>query len=533
VPIHNGCALVVSSVEYIIIGGGPAGLQAAYELGLHAKDYIILERSSSPGAFFNDFPRHKNLISINKVHTGYDDSELNLRWDWNSLLTKGQDVHLFKDYSEKYFPRTECIVDYLCDYAKKYSLNIETNAEVTSIQKSDVDEYFYIELKSGKRFSSKYLIVATGLHTPWIPDIPGIDTVDTYCDMSMDFTQYNGKRVLVIGKGNSAFETSDALVEHASMIHMCSPNSLNFAWSSHYVGHLRAVNNNFLDTYHLKSQNAVLDAEIKSIEKLPAGGYAVIFEYQHAENEVEEILYDVVIACTGFRFDTEMFVDQCKPNLCERNKFPMQKSNWESTNVERMYFAGTLMQQRDYRKYMSGFIHGFRYNVRTLINLLLEKNDHQKYPSSTLSLCENQLSGWVIDRINNTSALWQQPGFLADAFLVQPDGDSVAILEELPVDYIKNRWVDAESELYTLSLEYGPKKFDNPFNVSRIARDNIGKAEDSNFLHPIIRYYRSGELVSSHHVIENLFAEWQRPEHKEPMLAYFKANIADRAAIAS
>jgi hypothetical protein len=27
------------------------------------------------------------MISINKPHTGHDDPELTLRWDWNSLLS--------------------------------------------------------------------------------------------------------------------------------------------------------------------------------------------------------------------------------------------------------------------------------------------------------------------------------------------------------------------------------------------------------------------------------------------------------------
>jgi len=42
---------------------------------------------------------------------------------------------------------------------------------------------------------------------------------------------------------------------------------LRMAWRSHYVGHLRAVNNNLLDTYQLKSQNALLDGTVERIER--------------------------------------------------------------------------------------------------------------------------------------------------------------------------------------------------------------------------------------------------------------------------
>jgi hypothetical protein len=45
-------------------------------------------------------------------------------------------------------------------------------------------------------------------------------------------------------------------METAAVIHVAGPHSIRMAWRTHYVGHLRAVNNNFLDTYQLKSQNA-------------------------------------------------------------------------------------------------------------------------------------------------------------------------------------------------------------------------------------------------------------------------------------
>lgn len=511
--------------EYLIVGGGPAGLQAAYELHKSNKDYLVLEAESSPGAFFEQFPRHGKLISINKVHTGYSDPEINLRWDWNSLLTHGDDTHLFSRYSKKYFPASKNIVDYLKDFAEMFSLKVETDAGVRSVGKSDVDGRFQLTLANGKRLSADILIVATGLQLPWLPDIPGIENAVSYCDMSLDFSEYTGKRVLIIGKGNSAFETADALIEHASMIHLCSPNSLNFAWSSHYVGHLRAVNNNFLDTYHLKSQNAVLDADIQSIEKSTNGGVRVNVAYKHAEGEVESIHYDHVIACTGFKFDDSIYEENCKPILCDKEKFPVQNSDWESENVPGLYFAGTLMQQRDYRKYMSGFIHGFRYNVRTLVKLLIEKNEEQAYPERVVPRSERSVSKWIIDRANTTSALWQQPGFLGDVFVLNSDDTTITIYEELPVDYIHDRWGETGLNYFVLTLEYGEKKFENPFNVSRIARGNVENSDRSNFLHPIIRRHKNGSMISKHHMIENLFAEWKKPEHIEPMVEYFKAEF--------
>lgn len=54
------------------------------EVGL---SHVVLDRASSAGDFWSTFPRSGQLISFNKRYTIYDDPEVNLRWDWNSLLT--------------------------------------------------------------------------------------------------------------------------------------------------------------------------------------------------------------------------------------------------------------------------------------------------------------------------------------------------------------------------------------------------------------------------------------------------------------
>ncbi len=90
--------------------------------------------------------------------------------------------------------------------------------------------------------------MATGLHKAYVPPIPGIELVESYIDVSDHPHNFTDQRVLIIGKGNSAFETADNLLEAMALIHLASPNPLKFAWKTHYVGDLRAVNNNLLDS---------------------------------------------------------------------------------------------------------------------------------------------------------------------------------------------------------------------------------------------------------------------------------------------
>lgn len=39
--------------DYCVLGAGPAGLQMGHFLSKAKRDYIILERNSGPGSFFN------------------------------------------------------------------------------------------------------------------------------------------------------------------------------------------------------------------------------------------------------------------------------------------------------------------------------------------------------------------------------------------------------------------------------------------------------------------------------------------------
>jgi thioredoxin reductase len=219
--------------------------------------------------------------------------------------------------------------------------------------------------QKGSTYEAHRLIVASGVSRPFIPAIPGIETAEIYDTVSVDPDDFVDQKVLIIGKGNSAFETADSLIEKAAVVHVAGPNSIKFAWKSHFVGHLRAVNNNLLDTYQLKSQNALLDGNIEKIER-SNGSYLVTLSFARANEVKKDISYDRVIVCTGFRFDASIFHSGCRPELTIRDRFPAQTSEWESTNIPDLYFAGTLMQVRDYKKSTCGFIHGFRYGVRAL-----------------------------------------------------------------------------------------------------------------------------------------------------------------------
>jgi len=66
-------------LDFCVIGAGPAGVQMGQHLSEAGASYVVLEKSHAPGAFFEKFPIHGQLISINKKATGGSNPEFNLR----------------------------------------------------------------------------------------------------------------------------------------------------------------------------------------------------------------------------------------------------------------------------------------------------------------------------------------------------------------------------------------------------------------------------------------------------------------------
>jgi thioredoxin reductase len=524
-------------IDYLVVGGGPAGIQAAYFLERAGRDYLLVEAGAAPGTFFTKFPRHRTMISNNKVHTGWDDPELNLRTDWNSLLS--EEYHpLFTAVTPRYFPPADAFVGYLADFAATHGLRIRSNTRITHISRLPAADGsargdFEVTAEDGTVLRAGRLIMATGVSRPYVPPFEGAELAERYDEVSVDPADFTDKRVLIVGRGNSAFETADNLIETAAVIHVAGPGSLKLAWQTHFVGHLRAVNNNFLDTYQLKSQNALLDGEIVRIKRDGANGrYHVAVKFLRVNEVVKEISYDRVILATGFRFDASVFAEECRPELTIKDRFPAQTHAWESVNVPDVYFAGTITQARDFKKSTSGFIHGFRYAVRALHHVLEQRYHDRPWPHRELAATPQAVADAVIERINRTSALWQMFGFLCDAVVVS-GADTVGYYEEVPVDHLHQVAGEgafgAADRYVTVTLEYGEDHDKvNPFDisVSRLSQQTA-TGLDGRYLHPVVRLFEDGKPVAEHHLTENLENEWDSDDvHRAPLVRFLAEHLA-------
>lgn len=211
-------------VEYLVIGAGPAGLQIGQFLHRAGRDYLILEAAPEPASFFRRFPRHRILAT-----------------DDNTLF----DGVPFARYSKRAFPNADDLVRYLEDFARPLHVRYDTPV-------SDLGQY-----------QARHVILATG-KKPHVPGIPGIEHAETYASASTDPTKYAGQRVLIIGRGRSAFETADNIAATARV--------------THTVG--------------------------RAVQRIVREGN----EFVASIDGTGELRYDRVIVCAGFRRDTSLDV---------------------------------------------------------------------------------------------------------------------------------------------------------------------------------------------------------------------------------
>lgn len=495
----------MTHIRNLIIGAGPAGLQLAHFLDQAGEDYLVLERAETAGSFFEHYPRHGTLLSINKVHTGYDDLESRRRYDWNALLCEDEALQ-FREFSLDYFPSAAQLVAYLRAFAERLDLTIAYNSAVVRIARDR--GRFVLTLADDRTYTCERLFVATGIPNATLPAIEGVELCENYDRFSVDPAGFTDQRVFIVGKGNSAFETADALIPTTRKIWVCGPNTVRLAWATHYVGHVRAVNNNFLDTYQLKTQNNILDGELRAVRR--ESGALVADVWFESRQQLLSFPCDRVLLCAGFGADFDPFDTSCAPVRRSCGKLPLMTCEWESVNVPGLFFAGTLMQSRDYRKTMSAFIHGFRHNIQSLVSLLQARDGTGPWVERVRLPSEGkELAVAVIERLSTSAALLLQPGFLSDV-LVPADDAAMEYLPEVPVDVVKEKLLTTHEELFVMTLEYGESDgYTDPFAMPR----GVDVAEDF-YLHPILRHYQGGELVSRFFLPDDLDNDWRNtPEY--------------------
>jgi cation diffusion facilitator CzcD-associated flavoprotein CzcO len=187
----------------LIIGAGPCGLAHASALKEAGIAYEQVEADADVGGnWYHGVYRTVHIISSRKT-------------------TEFTDYPMPADYPE--FPSGQQILDYMRAYASHFDLypNIEFNSKVTIVSPR-ADELWDVELATGERRTYKGVLVCNGHH--WHKRFPNYEGefAGEYLH-SKDYKgpeQLTGKRVLIIGGGNSACDVASEAARVSSSAHM-------------------------------------------------------------------------------------------------------------------------------------------------------------------------------------------------------------------------------------------------------------------------------------------------------------------------
>lgn len=177
-------------MEAVVIGGGPAGLAAAATLKRAGIAGRVLERSARVGDSW-------------RAH--YDRLHLHTTRSWSALPGLPIPRRCGRWVSRDDF------VAYQEAYAQRFELDIRHGVAVERI---DRDDRGFAVTTAGGVEHADLVVVATGYNrTPFVPDwarAGGLQHTHGYKNPA----PFRGKRVLVVGSGNSGAEIAQDLAEH-------------------------------------------------------------------------------------------------------------------------------------------------------------------------------------------------------------------------------------------------------------------------------------------------------------------------------
>ena len=185
----------------LVVGGGQAGLAIAARLGQLDIDTLVVDKHDRIGD--NWRKRYHSLALHNQIHVN----------------------HLpympFPPTWPKYIPK-DMLANWFESYSESLQINYWTSSEFISGKYNEVDEKWEAVVRQSdgtdRTMQPKHIIFANGVSgIPYIPELSGLEEFGGEVVHSHNFThggQWTGKKVMVLGTGNSGHDVAQDLHSH-------------------------------------------------------------------------------------------------------------------------------------------------------------------------------------------------------------------------------------------------------------------------------------------------------------------------------
>lgn len=217
--------------DVCIIGSGQSGLVTCKTFVEKNHNVIVLEKNNNSNGLFNTI-KEKNYF----------------KWSTSRAMSGFSDFPM--DKTLPHWFTIQNYVDYLNSYKKHFHLDkyIQYNSEVIQCKQNENEEWIILYLNNGIQSSllCKKLIICAGLNqTPKFPEIIQnytgeiIHTEYVYRNMTKNDWQktFSGKRVVLLGGSESAFDIGHIIVQYTNDIYFGSKNYIEWFYQGNEEGY--------------------------------------------------------------------------------------------------------------------------------------------------------------------------------------------------------------------------------------------------------------------------------------------------------